>query len=124
MLRAPRWGDPEWWRQSWIEGRPRLLAMDVRVQRFRLRWAMPAWALEESLRGAALLALWGGYALARFAPRQRQHAALRRWLPGAPWGALLVLLEGVGEGVLALPHREPLLQVSVGRDVDIRVVSI
>jgi hypothetical protein len=129
MLRWPRWDDRGWWRSQWHEARPRLLTFDLRVTGFRLRWAFPAWALEESLRASALLALWVGYAVGKFAPNavrsvSRRPIRLAQWLPRAPWGAFVPMLEGAGDGMLALPGHAPLVEVSVGESVHIRICTM
>ena len=50
MLTAPRWGDPGWWARYWDDVRPRLLWLRIDADKVRIRWGMPEWALEESLR--------------------------------------------------------------------------
>jgi len=135
MLEAPRWRDPAWWATYWDDVRPRLLWLRLDADRVRIRWVMPVWALEESLRAVFLLGPWVLW-LARHLP-----AALRRSLSGEvrrgrfrigldlagepgppPWHTARALLEGAGEGMLRLPIGEPFVRVEAGRDVRIEIV--
>jgi len=136
MLEAPRGGDAAWWARAWDDARPRLLWLRLDADRFRIRWGMPVWALEESLRAVFLLGPWVLW-FARHLP-----ASLRRGMSGrvrrarfrfeidlsgepgpAPWAAGRALLEGAGEGMLRLPPGEPYVHIEAGRDVRIEIVS-
>jgi len=119
-----RWRDFAWWRSYWFDVRPRLLWLEVRGRGIHLRWGMPAWALEETLRGLALTLPWLWWALQRLpgGTRRFQLQGGRfhlRWSgegpPGpAPWGLTWAILTGVGEGMLRLPPGEPFLDLEVG----------
>lgn len=137
MLRWPRWDDPAWWRAYWDDVRPRLLWLRIDADRVRLRWAVPVWAVEESLRALLLGGPWVLWFL-RHLPlplRWRTRRSFRRGRfdldldlagpPGrAPWAAGRALLEGAGEGMLRLPAGEPFVRVEAGRGVRIEIVSL
>jgi hypothetical protein len=114
-----RWGEPGWWERYWDDVRPRIVLVRVRSGRFDLRWGMPLWALEESLRFALLALPWLSYGRRRLgAGRERQPTRSSRSArsPGEapsrpPWGTLLALLEGQGEGLLRLGRGEPFVLV-------------
>jgi hypothetical protein len=136
MLETPRWGDAAWWARAWDDARPRLLWLRLDADRFRIRWGMPVWALEESLRAVFLLGPWVLW-FARHLPlawRSGMSGRVRRARfrlaidlsgePGpAPWAAGRALLEGAGEGMLRLPPGEPYVHIEAGRDVRIEIVA-
>ena len=119
-----RWHDPAWWRNYWFDVRPRLLWLEVRGRGIHLRWGMPAWALEETLRGLALMLPWLWWALQRIpgaarrvrvaGGRFRRRAAARGAPDPAPWALTWALLARGGEGMLLLPSGEPLFDLEVG----------
>jgi hypothetical protein len=136
MLEAPRWGDGAWWARAWADARPRLLWLRLDADRVRIRWGMPVWALEESLR--AVLPPRSVGPLVRPPPAAVASGEHER--PGAagppplafdlsgdpgppPWEAGRALLEGAGEGMLRLPPGEPYVLIEAGRDVRIEIVS-
>lgn len=137
MARGPRWDDPAWWRGYWDDVRPRLLWLRIDADKVRLRWAVPVWALEESLRAVLLVGPWALW-VARHLPlplRWKTRREFRRGRfhldldlsgpPGpAPWTAGRALLEGAGEGMLRLPTGVPFVHVEAGRDVRIEIVSL
>jgi len=136
MTKAPRWTDAAWWACTWDDVRPRLLWLRIDAERVRIRWGMPVWALEESLRALFLLGPWVLW-IARHLPvrtRSRASGAFGRGRfrldldlsgdPGPPpWHAARALLEGAGDGMLRLPAGEPFVLVEAGRDVRIEIVS-
>ena len=129
MLTLPRWSDPAWWRAYAHDVRPRMLLLHVRADRVRLRWGVPAWALEEVLRAVLLVGPWALW-VARCAPRPwraRWHGTvgglafdLREAAGTPPWPALLALLEPHA-GWLDLPDGEPFVHIEAdGAIVDVR----
>lgn len=129
MLTLPRPSDPAWWRAYAHDVRPRMLMLHVRADRVRLRWGVPVWALEETLRAVLLVGPWALW-VARCAPRAWRggwHGTVGSFsfdLRGAagtpPWPALRALLEGQG-GWLDLPDGEPFVQiVTDDATIDIR----
>jgi hypothetical protein len=125
----PPWDEPGWWDRYWRDVRPRMLLLRIRALRFDLRWGVPLWAIEESLRFALLVLPWVAYGW-RWIP-ERWRTELAR--PGRrarivieptdrpPWPALLALLEGHGEGMLRLEPGEPFVLVEA-RDAGQRVL--
>ena len=136
MPQAPRWHEPDWWARYWDDARPQLLWLRLEAGKVRIRWGVPVWALEESLRAVFLLGPWVLW-FARhlpIKPRSRAVGEFRRGRlrlaldlsgePGpAPWHTVRALLEGTGEGMLRLPSGEPFVHIEAGRDVNIRIVS-
>lgn len=136
MLTAPRWGDPGWWVRYWEDVRPRLLWLRIDADKVRIRWGMPEWALEESLRALLLLGPWVLW-IARHLPIEARAKASGEFKRGrfridldlsgepgrAPWHTAVALLEGAGEGMLRLPPGEPFVQVEAGDGVKILIVS-
>jgi hypothetical protein len=136
MVEAPRWNDPAWWAGYWDDVRPRLLWLRLDADRFRLRWGVPVWALEESLRALFLLGPWFLW-IARQLPiplRTKAKGEFRRGRfhleldlsgePGpAPWHTLRALLEGAGDGMLRMPSGEPFVHIEAGREVRIEIVT-
>jgi hypothetical protein len=136
----PRWHDPDWWRNYWIDVRPRLLWLEVRSQGLHLRWGVPAWAIEETLRALALTIPWLLWLLQRLPGGERRFRLLRGRLRlqvdggGAsvapPWAGTVALLEGAGEGVLRLPPGEPFIDIETpaggpgGRSLRVRVLCL
>lgn len=129
MLAWPRWQDPDWWRAYARDVRPRLLLLHVRADKVHLRWAVPVWALEETLRAVLLVGPWALW-VARCAPRpwrarwRGRVGSLPFDLTGPagtpPWPALRVLLEGQG-GWFDLPEGEPFVHVETDdAHIDIR----
>lgn len=129
MLSLPRWQDPAWWRAYARDVRPRLLLLRVRADKVHFRWAVPVWALEETLRAVLLVGPWVLW-VARCAPRPWR--ARWRGRVGAmtfdfsgpagtpPWPALHALLEGRG-GWFDLPEGEPFVHVDTDdAQIDIR----
>jgi hypothetical protein len=118
----PHWEEPGWWDRYWHDVRPRLVLVRVHVDRFRLRWGMPLWALEESLRFALLALPWIAYGWRWLPARWRSELArpdrrARIVLESpdrVPWAALVALLEGHGEGMLRLESGEPFVLVEAG----------
>jgi hypothetical protein len=136
MLEAPRWGDAGWWARTWADARPRLLWLRIDAERVRIRWGMPVWALEESLRALFLLGPWFLWFARHLPMRLRRNlsgrvrgARFRLQIdlsgePGPPpWEAGRALLEGAGEDMLRLPPGEPYVHIEAGRDVRIEIVS-
>jgi hypothetical protein len=136
MLQWPRWDDPRWWNRYWADVRPRLLWLRLDADRVRIRWGVPVWALEESLRALLLLGPWVLW-FVRHLPlkargeRRREFARGRFRLrldltgdPGpAPWHTARALLEGDGEGMLQLPPGESFIHIQAGDEVNIQIVS-
>ena len=108
--------------------RPALLTLDLRVQRFALRWVCPAWAIDETLRAIALLLPWIAWFARHAAIRPRVARRSEGWLralfagpPGpAPWFTLHDALRGE-----AIPWHppvgEPIVSLEFGRDVRIHL---
>lgn len=134
MRGLPRWGDRRWWRDYWFDVRPRMLWIDIRNERLHLRWGVPAWALEETVRALALITLWLSWLAQRIpsgaraltVERGRHRLPInRRSPPGpAPWGITWALLEGVGEGMLRLPPGVPFIEIQAGRSLRVRVLCL
>ncbi len=130
MVTSPRWRDPAWWRTVGDDLRPRLLVLHVRADGVHLRWAVPVWALQESLRAVLLVTPWLLW-VARCAPaewRRTWHGRtagfdwdLRGPAGRPPWVAGRALLEGDGADAFALPAGEPFVRVETDdATVDLR----
>lgn len=119
MLTLPRLSDPAWWRAYVRDVRPRMMLLQVRAERIHVRWGVPVWALEETLRAVLLVGPWALW-VARCAPKSWRtgwHGAvgsvafdLRGAAGTPPWPALRALLEQQG-GWLDLPDGEPFVQI-------------
>lgn len=124
-MTLPNWGDPRFWERAWDDLRPRFVLVRLEAGRVRLRWGVPLWPIEETLRFTLLVLPWLAYAW-QWAPRAWRDELAR---PGrrarfvleppvrAPWPALEALLDGHGEGLLRLPSGEPFVQIQA-RDSD------
>jgi hypothetical protein len=115
----PQWDDPAWWSRYWDDVRPRFVLVRIRAERIHLRWGMPLWAVEESLRLVLLALPWVAYAwrwlperwraeLAR--PDRRIRIAIEP-TTRPPWHTLVALLQGHGEGMLRMERGLPFVQV-------------
>ncbi|MFU8887292.1 MAG: hypothetical protein ACNA8N_01675 [Trueperaceae bacterium] len=136
MPNAPRWGEVDWWVRYLDDVRPRLLWLRLEADKVRIRWGVPVWALEESLRALLLLGPWVLW-FARHLPIKTRAKASGEWGRGrfrldldlsgepgpAPWHTAVALLEGAGEGMLRLPSGEPFVHVEAGDGVRIQIVS-
>lgn len=136
MPNAPRWGEVDWWVRYLDDVRPRLLWLRLEADKVRIRWGVPVWALEESLRALLLLGPWVLW-IARHLPIKTRAKASGEWGRGrfrldldlsgepgpAPWHTAVALLEGAGEGMLRLPSGEPFVHVEAGDGVRIQIVS-
>jgi hypothetical protein len=123
---APRWSDAAYWRAVWDDLRPRFVLVRVDVGGRSLRWGVPLWPFEETLRFALLVLPWLAYAWRRAPASWRARAAVplrRGWLVAgaagpAPWRALAALLDGQGEGMLRLPAGSPFVQLEAADGED------
>ncbi len=136
MTSWPRWGEAEWWARYWGDVRPRLLWLRLEADKVRIRWGVPVWALEETLRAVLLIGPWVLWTLRHLPIKARTRASgeFRRGRfrldldlsgkPGpAPWHTALALLEGAGEGMLLLPPGEPFVHIEAGDGVRIQIIS-
>ncbi len=136
MQSWPRWGEADWWVRYLDDVRPRLLWLRLEADKVRIRWGVPVWALEESLRALLLLGPWALW-IARHLPTKARAKASGEFKRGrfrldldlsgepgpAPWHTAIALLEGAGEGMLRLPSGEPFVHVEAGDGVKIQIVS-
>lgn len=120
-MRWPNWGDPAFWQRAWDDLRPRFVLVRLEVGTFKLRWGVPLWPFEETLRFGLLALPWAAYAW-QLAPRRWRDELAREGRKArcvlepptrAPWPALEALLDGHGEGMLRLPSGEPFVQIDV-----------
>jgi hypothetical protein len=122
-MTLPNWGDPRFWERVWDDLRPRFVLVRLEVGRRRLRWGVPLWPFEETLRFGLLALPWFAYAW-QWAPRAWRQELAREGRRArfvieppvrVPWPALEALLDGHGEGLLRLPSGEPFVQI-IARD--------
>lgn len=126
----PRWDDPGYWARFLDDLRPRFVVVRIRSGRLGLRWGVPLWAVEESLRFVLLALPWLAYAW-RAAPERWRREPSRpgrrhRVVPPAraPWGALHALLEGHGRGVLRMDPGVPFVHVEAKGGAERIVVEV
>lgn len=120
----PPWEEPGWWERYLEDVRPRLVLLRLRIDRVDVRWGVPLWALEESLRFVVLTLPWLFYGARRLPARWRgplvRSKRMARWSTERsqrpPWHALVALLEGYGDGMLRLERGEPFVLVEAGAD--------
>lgn len=67
----PPWEEPAWWERYLEDVRPRLVLLRLRIDRVDVRWGVPLWALEESLRFVVLTLPWIFYGARRLPARWR-----------------------------------------------------
>jgi hypothetical protein len=119
---VPRWEESAWWERYWQDVRPRLVLVRIKVERIDIRWGVPLWALEESLRFVLLTLPWVAYGWRWLPPRWRSELARpeRRAriaiepTTTPPWSSFVALLEGYGDGMLRLESGEPFVSVEAG----------
>ena len=129
-MRLPRWDDPGYWERYLDDLKPRFVLVRIEAGRVRLRWGVPLWPFEETLRFGLLLLPWLAWAW-QWAPRAWREELARperraRFVleppVRPPWTALEALLDGHGEGLLRLPSGEPFVQIEASdREEGVRI---
>jgi hypothetical protein len=106
-----------------------LLLLDLRVNRFALRWFCPAWAIDETLRALALLLPWiawlarrSGVAGRITAPRALHHALFAGPAGPPPW---FTLHDALRRDPIPWrpPSGEPLVSIEVGDTIRLHLTT-